>query len=73
MKCAVRGSPVNLDNLILCMRKQRITQQQIAEWLNLSLWSVGQKINGHSAFTLNEAAEICLRMGKTRLDELFKI
>lgn len=73
MKCAARGSPVNIDNLILVMREQKITQRQLGEWLNLSDWAITRKMNGHSAFTLNEAAEICHRTGKKTLDELFRI
>lgn len=73
MKHTERGAPVNIDNLYLIMRKQKITQEQIGEWLNLSVWAINRRMTGKMAFTLNEAAEICLRMGKTRLDELFKI
>ncbi len=73
MKNSNRGAPVNIDNLILVMREQKITQRQLGEWLNLSGWSVGQRMNGHFAFTLNEAAEICRRTGKATLDDLFKI
>lgn len=58
-------------NLLIELKKQRCTQQDLAQHIGISRATMQNKLNGHSQFTLREMKAIQGALKGCTLDYLF--
>lgn len=68
----VKKIPVNLGNLYQELHARGITQKSLAEHVGIRNETLSLKMTGKSDFTWSEMVSICMFLGKTHVDDLFR-